>query len=71
MGLPDRPVVFLNPVFDEVAEIAEGNPLGPVVERVGFGPTRAPKAGAEILDVSDGDIDDERFDTGIGNDLAL
>src|SRR5205807_10252101 len=63
-GLRPPPVVLVGPVAAQVAHVGERDPLGPVVDRLGLGPSRPPEALVEVSEDGVGHIDPKRRDVG-------
>ena len=62
-GFARPPVVGVGPVVADLLEVRQRDPLGPVVDRLGFGPPRARQSVAKVAELFVWDGDLERFDT--------
>jgi len=61
-GLGCAPVVSVRPGAAQLLQVAEGDALGPVVDRLALRPAGAPEAVAQVVELCVGNLDAKRCD---------
>ena len=61
-GLRRRPVVLVEPVPAQLADVGERDPLRPVVDGLGLRPPGPAQPLAQVVEIGFGDVDAERDD---------